>query len=160
MRVHWENKSSPTYSLVVGKKGPAPGLKAAPPEDGETSRDVVPGGRGAPNPVMRLMERRGLTTLDATRVTMFTLAGLLQSRLHCPVEDLTGLKGAFKFTLEWAEDALGFVPGDPHDKDPPGIGHPTLFDALREQLGLQLNQTKGPIQLLIVDHADRLPTPD
>jgi uncharacterized protein (TIGR03435 family) len=75
------------------------------------------------------------------------------------VLERTALSGLFDFDLEWTPDQLPRQP--PDDPDPPRIdpNGPSLFTALHEQLGLKLESTKGPVDVLVVDRADK-PTED
>ena len=79
------------------------------------------------------------------RGTMDTaaLAGHLTSTLGRTVIDNTGLPGPWKFSLTWTSDE--------------GTTDPSIFTAVQEQLGLRLESTKGPVSVLVVDHA-ALPT--
>jgi len=61
------------------------------------------------------------------------------------VVDRTDIAGAFDFTLTWSAD-------DGAD------GAPSLFTALQDQLGLKLEPQKGQSEILVVDHADRVPS--
>jgi uncharacterized protein (TIGR03435 family) len=65
--------------------------------------------------------------------------------LDRPIVDKTGLKGNYDFKLEWNLD----------ENDPSGI---SLFTAIKEQLGLKLDSAKGPVQVLVIDRAERVPT--
>jgi uncharacterized protein (TIGR03435 family) len=69
------------------------------------------------------------------------------------VVDRTGLIGTFDVALTWTPDLpVGAVArGD--------STAPSLFTALEEQLGLKLESTKGPIDVLVIDQVER-PTPD
>ena len=58
--------------------------------------------------------------------------------------DRTGLKGFYDFLLTWTPDEA--------QADAPG---PSLFTAIQEQLGLKLESTKGPVEILVVDRAER-----
>lgn len=89
-----------------------------------------------------MTSRRG--QLKATRVSMRALARFLAgpNRLSRPVVDKTGLDGVFDFTLQWTTDPEG----------------PSIFAALQEQLGLKLEAKKGPVEVLVVDHAEKVPT--
>jgi len=68
-----------------------------------------------------------------------------------PVVDRSGLTADYDFELRWTPDADRARPVDPD--------LPTLFTALREQLGLKLEATNGPVEILVIDSAER-PTPD
>ncbi len=85
-------------------------------------------------------------TWKYTNNSMEDFAQGMQVFLDRPVVDETGLKGKFDFTLEWTVD--GAVNSDP--KAPPG-----LFTAVQEQLGLKIEATKGPAEVLVIDHAER-----
>ena len=67
-----------------------------------------------------------------------------------PVLDRTGLTGTFDFSLEWSlESDLAESPGSrPEDTGP------TFLQALQEQLGLRLKSTKGPVDVLVIDHVE------
>jgi uncharacterized protein (TIGR03435 family) len=97
-------------------------------------------------------------TLPARNVSMGDFVSLLQRAiLDRPVVDKTGLTGRFDFDLTWAPDASQFggeVPVAPSD-----ASSPVFFTAIREQLGLRLEATRGPVEVLVVDDAQR-PSPN
>lgn len=74
------------------------------------------------------------------------------------VVDRTGLGGRYDFTFQFAGR---MAPGGAY---PPPLPEgetdtaPTLFDALREQLGLQLEEKKEKLDVLVVDHVEKVPT--
>jgi bla regulator protein BlaR1 len=74
------------------------------------------------------------------------------------VVNQTGLPGTYAFTLHWTREQLtapgqqGVQAGSALSTDPEG---PALFTALQEQLGLRLVSTKGPVEVLVIDHIDR-----
>jgi bla regulator protein blaR1 len=76
------------------------------------------------------------------------LADILSRELGQPVVDNTGLKGPFDYTLVWAPN---HPPGGPAT-DPT---QSTVFAALEEQLGLKVVPQKGPVEVLVVDHAEK-----
>ena len=90
--------------------------------------------------------------------TMGDLAGVMQTAvLDRPVIDKTGIQGRYDFTLRWTPDDSQFVnmgvrvPPPSNDPDAP----PGLFTAFQEQLGLKLESTKGPVEVLVVDRIDK-----
>jgi uncharacterized protein (TIGR03435 family) len=87
-------------------------------------------------------------------VPLFQLTNFLQLRLRRDVVDRTGLKGNFDFELAWTPDLPGR--GDGPDSAPPADpGGPSITTALREQLGLKLTATKGPVEVLVIDAAEK-----
>ena len=68
--------------------------------------------------------------------------------------DKTGLTGSYDFTLKWMPD-----PGEPNDLPdigpPPDPDGPSLFTAFQEQLGLKLESAKGPVEVLVIERAEK-----
>jgi uncharacterized protein (TIGR03435 family) len=95
------------------------------------------------NPGLGLGMGRGhLTGLGAS---MEMLANELSSQLESPIVNQTGLNGIYNFTLTWTPDEL--------TSDAAG---PSVFSALKEQMGLKLVQVKEvPVEELIIDHVER-----
>jgi uncharacterized protein (TIGR03435 family) len=75
---------------------------------------------------------------------MLQLTETLQRLLDLPVLDQTGLSGRYYFAFRYATDA------------DPDIEYPNLFGALKE-LGLRLEKHKGPVDMLVVDHMEKIP---
>jgi uncharacterized protein (TIGR03435 family) len=79
---------------------------------------------------------------------------MLSGRAGRVVVDKTGLKGSYDFELTWVpatgERDDGPVAGDVADPD-----GATLFTALQEQLGLRLQPARGPVETLVIDHAEK-----
>ena len=74
---------------------------------------------------------------------MALLAKNLGNRLGEIVVDQTGLKGAYDFTLEWDFQLRADATG------------PSIYTALEEQLGLRLRAQQGPVEMLVIDSADK-----
>jgi uncharacterized protein (TIGR03435 family) len=71
---------------------------------------------------------------------------MMQNLLDRPMVDETGLKGKFDFKLKWStNDAPNNDPNAP----------PGLLTAVQEQLGLKIEATKGPADVLVIDHVER-----
>ena len=81
-------------------------------------------------------------------INMRRLVEFLSAEVDRPVLDKTGLAGLYGITLDWAVDNLPTATAT----------GPSLFTALQEQLGLKLESAKGPVDTLVVDHANRTPT--
>jgi len=91
-----------------------------------------------------------------TRVPMSYLAWFLGQQLqntNRPVIDLTGLDKNYDFTLSFMPE---LPPDFPKDNLPPEVrDRPSIFDAVKQQLGLKLVAQKGPIDYYVIDHIDR-----
>jgi uncharacterized protein (TIGR03435 family) len=103
---------------------------------------------------------KGLGALLARNATMMDFAELLRNVLDRPVVDQTGLTGRFDFALNWAPDetqfsGLGVKVAPPADND----ARPNLFTAMQEQLGLKLESTKAPVDVIAIDHVEK-PSPN
>jgi uncharacterized protein (TIGR03435 family) len=83
--------------------------------------------------------------IDAQACNMRQLAQKLSEAIHLPVADQTGVQGAFDFKLRWT----------PEDQTATAVDGPSIFAALTEQLGLKLEPRKLPVQVLVVDHAEK-----
>jgi uncharacterized protein (TIGR03435 family) len=70
---------------------------------------------------------------------------------------MTGLSGYYEFNLKWAPDDVAPA-GAENTSTAPDDRPPSIFTALQEQLGLKLEPQKYPIQIVVVDHAERVPT--
>jgi|SRR5579863_9589885 len=140
--VHRETRQLPIYELTVAKGGTK--LKESKCV-GEPSFANPCGGFS--------VSLRGSITGREAGVREF--AGNLASLLSREVTDKTGLAGNYNFDLHWtADDTTLRGPGDPDDPAPDPSG-PSLFTALQEQLGLELKPAKGPVEILVIDHAEK-----
>jgi len=74
---------------------------------------------------------------------MELLASYIGNRLGAIVQDQTGIKGAYDFTLEWAPDQAA------------NASAPSLITAIQEQLGLKLESRKSPVEVLVIDRIER-----
>jgi len=90
------------------------------------------------------------TVLDMK--TLLTL--LARFEVQDPIVDATGLNGMFYVNLQWTPYNPRRQPPN-RGKDIPG---PSLSTALEEQLGLKLEAHKGPVEILVIDSAEKIPT--
>lgn len=131
LRIHRETKEVPVYLLVTGKKRPKLETDSG---EGETSFRFS--GKGA----------------NFEHTSMVDLAEFLSGLgpVQRPVLDRTSLPGAFKFTLSLADIVAD--PTKPVDK-PSMFAWSSIFAGLQE-IGLKLEPSKAPVELLIIDHAE------
>lgn len=96
--------------------------------------------------------------LHVRNATMEEFSRVMQSgALDRPVVDKTGLDGKYDFTLKWTPDEsqfqeMGFKITPPAD---PANAPPGLFTAIQQELGLKLDATKAPVDVLVIDHVEK-----
>jgi uncharacterized protein (TIGR03435 family) len=78
------------------------------------------------------------------------LFSMLHYQIDRPVVDKIGLAGDYDFNLDYS----------PASTEPALEQAPNLFAALEKQLGIKLVPRKGPVDVLVIDHVDRTPTPN
>jgi uncharacterized protein (TIGR03435 family) len=132
LALHREARTGPRYRLVVAKGGP----RFAPSTAGGGFSLVA-----GPD---------GTAFHDAD---MARLAGFLSSRVDRVVVDQTGLQGTYEFTLKQPADDRQSTPAVKDGVSPDTPSAAMFADAL-QQLGLQLVADRGPIDYLVVDHAE------
>lgn len=92
-------------------------------------------------------------------VSLESLADVLSRVLGRTVVDETALKSLYDFTLDWAPDQFQFPTitqfDQPNGAKPPYSAGPSIFVALQEQMGLRLEARRGPVQVLVIDRAEK-----
>jgi uncharacterized protein (TIGR03435 family) len=131
--VHHETRELVAYTLVSEPSGPK--VRVAKTDE--------PTG---PNPFR--MSDSG--TLVGTRVTADMLATVLSNQLGRPVKNETGFSAVFDFTLRWTADSA-IPPAETADR-------PSLFEAIREQLGFRLVARRTPTDVIVIDRVEKTPT--
>ena len=73
-----------------------------------------------------------------------------------PVQDQTSLTGSFNFELKWTPDEYESSDGQGKllNGNPVDTSSPSLFSAVQQQLGLKLEPKRGPVEILVIDHAE------
>jgi uncharacterized protein (TIGR03435 family) len=99
----------------------------------------------------------GKARLFYPKWTMEQLARQIGAQLGKPVTDATELKGQYDIGLYWAQAPMRAAPAAGGTSEPADSG-PTMERAIQVQLGLRLQSTRGPVDLLVVDHAEKTPT--
>jgi bla regulator protein BlaR1 len=155
LTTHRETRELPIYALVIAKNGPK--LQEAKPGDTYPNGIKGPDGRSAAG--MIFMTGRGSVTGQGIPIS--DLVRLLSRQLGRKVEDKTGLIGKYDLTLQWTPDEnqgamlKGPEPPGTAGPPPPDSSGPSIFTALEEKLGLRLESQKGPVEILIIDHAEK-----
>ena len=142
LQFHRETKELPVYALTVDKAG----IKLTPHE-----------AQSAGDPWMdQSVDQVVSVKMKATSVPMDYFAWRLGQMLDRPVIDLTKLKGGYDFSLAYTRDLPpGLNEGALINGAPIDTSGPTIFQALRQQLGLRLDAQKGPVEVFVIDHVEK-----
>ena len=136
LALHRDKKEQSVYALTVARSG------AKMTETGGDPNSLPGVGFGRPGQMV------------ANNATMADIASVMQTTvLDRPVVDQTGLTARYSFRLNWTPDESQFpgirVPAQPDNN------LPNLFTAIQEQIGLRLEATRAPADVLIVDKAEK-----
>jgi uncharacterized protein (TIGR03435 family) len=143
--VHRETKELPVYLLTPAKNG----LKLS---EGKCLT-LEPNSR--PDPGQRQSDFCGYmvignNNLRATSIRMENLVDALKNILRRTVIDKTGFSGNFDVTIRWRDESA------PANTAPPSTDAlPSIFTAFEEQLGLKLESSKGPVEVLVIDSVQK-----
>jgi uncharacterized protein (TIGR03435 family) len=176
LAVHFESREAPVFDLILVKSE-----KTGPKLHPHSDRPPCPDDYTMPTRAVlslasvfpancdsdQMWQRGSMRLIGYRNATMPLLAstiyfyGAMAGEVDRRVVDKTGLSGKFDFTVEYAPgEGDGF--GRPRAPSPPNpdaqasapLGA-TFLKAVREQLGLKLVPTKGPIRMLIIDHVEK-----
>jgi len=129
LALHREGKPIEAYVLEVTKNGPK--LEKGDGQGAKTSN-----GRG---------------DIVATNATMDRFAEILSRQMDLPVVNHTGLDGVFNVKLQWTPENARLAKA----ADSAALDGPSIFTAIQEQLGLRLHAEKVPVEVLVIDHAEK-----
>ncbi len=175
LAVHRETRELPIYALVLarndGRLGPELKLSTVDCAARE-ARDSKLGRPPSPPPPPKPGERpicgirMGFGEIAGAGFALSAFANAISPTVQRIVVDRSGLSGNYDWYVKWTPEKLPQrAPGTPADQpfrmngveiDPNG---PSIFTAVQEQLGLKLDATRGPVEVLVIDHVER-PTPD
>lgn len=156
LKVHHESRDLPVYSMVIAKGGPK--LTEAKPDP----NNPIP----ADSPGSLMFHGR---KLEARSANLRFLGVVLARPAGRKIIDHTGLTGRYDFTLTWGSDANSVLArpagaagdGEQASGGPTSASSPdpnageSLFTALEEQLGLKLEPTKAPLDVVVIDHVEK-----
>jgi len=108
----------------------------------------------------------GKAKMVCPRCSMARLADTLGNELDKPVVDMTGLTGDYEFTLIFLPEfrnmpgmmMAGRGPDGAATPESSDDAAPALLAAVPDQLGLKLEAKKAPIDLVVIDHLEKIPT--
>ena len=137
LKFHREMKELPVFALIVEKNGLKLQEARRGPKDGDGNF------------------RAGRGRLTGQMVPISDLAGMLSGLVGRTVQDRTGVKGLFDLKLDWTPDESQSTAPVGAGEAPPDASGPSIFTALQEQLGLKLEASKGPVEIIVIDHAEK-----
>jgi uncharacterized protein (TIGR03435 family) len=167
LKAHYEDRPVTAYTLLadkpkMAKADPAnrTGFKEGPAPDQKDQRTAI---------LARMVTVKNMTMSQFAE----DLQRMANGYIRVPVEDKTGLEGAYDFTLTFTP--IGLLNGGPGGagrggdgpaQGPPGAsaaasdpsGGLSLFDAVNKQLGLKLEMRKRTLPVLMIDHVEQNPT--
>jgi uncharacterized protein (TIGR03435 family) len=132
LKLHRESKEGTVYNLVIAKGGP----KLEPPKRADAPPRISTYFDGAPDSKTSYIYK-------GENATITMLAAHLAGVLEHPVFDHTGIAGQFDFRLEFEPDGANMD------------NSPFIFSALEKQVGVKLESAKGPVETLVIDHAEK-----
>jgi uncharacterized protein (TIGR03435 family) len=138
LALHRQTKELSAYVLVVGKNGPKVHETKT---EGEASIDI---------------NQRQLS-VSVQRAPVSQLIDLMSNVLRAPVVDMTGLTGRYDLTLNVAKYAADMAAQGKSMDSAPADPQALISMILQEELGLKLEARKMPLELVIVDHAEKTP---
>ena len=161
-------KEDPAVTAAAASAPPPP-MDGARIKVGPDGKPQLPPGMGKGN-MMMMMSPNGMQ-LTANGVKIAALIEMLSNQVGRPVIDETKLTADYDISLNFSPENMGAMMGGMPAPPPPldgGPAHsaggpesggaPTLAVAIQEQLGLKLEAKKGPVDLLVIDSIEKLPT--
>ena len=143
LQFHRSTKELPMYALTVDNGGP----KLTPHE-----------AKSAGDPWIDQAQEHFLhLQLIATFCPMDYFAWRLGQLMDLPVVDQTKLKGGYDFKLSYTRELPpGMAPDAQINGEAIDTSGPSVFEAVRQQLGLKLEKQKGPVEILAIDHVEKV----
>jgi uncharacterized protein (TIGR03435 family) len=146
LKIHREKKAFPGYALTVAAGGFK--LIATPADNNGGPPPSIYGG-------IRLEQfPDGHLRLIGKQASMTALANNLSSRLGSPVIDRTETAGNYDFSIDVSPEDIHLGGTDENTLKGPGV---SVFDSI-QKFGLKLKSQKVPLDVIVVDHAEKIPT--
>jgi uncharacterized protein (TIGR03435 family) len=152
LKVHYERRDTPTYDMVVARSDGrlGPGVRRL-DVDCEALRDAARRGETVPslppaaNGAAACQSKVGNGTILSGGMRLAQLAATVRNLAGRLIVDKTGLDGFYEFSFTFASVATP--------------DNPNIFTAFQEQLGLKLEPSTTPVEVVVIDHIERPPEP-
>jgi uncharacterized protein (TIGR03435 family) len=181
LKAHYEKRDLPVYDLVAAKGGPKMKMSqdqtravfpaefttlppcAKPPAETAAVRPAIDS-RAIPRGILLVTRSSSIVMMTGMAVPIADLVNLLQGQAGRLVVDKTGMKELFDIKLSFSKESSRQPVADVAQNSPSQAGGdramtdsnlPDLFTAIREQLGLTLESTKGMLNVLVIDSVQR-----
>jgi uncharacterized protein (TIGR03435 family) len=142
LKFHHEKKEMRVYALTVDKGG----SKLTPHEAANAGEPWID----------QNLDKFVHLKMKATCAPMDYFAFRLGQFLDLPVADMTNLRGGYDFTLEYTRELPpGFPEGGKINGETVDASGPNVFDAVKQQLGLELKPQRGSAQVIVIDSAEK-----
>jgi uncharacterized protein (TIGR03435 family) len=142
LKYHGEKREMAVYALSLGKSG----ARLTPHEAANSGEPWID----------QSFEKPLHLKMKATSVTLDYFVFRLAQMLDRPVIDLTGLRGSYDFNLAYTRELPpGFPEGGKINGEDPDTSGPPIFEAVKQQLGLELKPQKGAVDVIVIDHAEK-----
>ena len=154
LKAHYERRDTPVYNLVVarsdgrlGKSVKKLDVECDALRDRARKGEQIPPLPPAANGTPACQSKVGNGTVLSGGMRFAQLASTVRNPVGRQIIDKTGLDGFYEFTFEWAAGppTAGGVPDD----------RPNIFTAFQEQLGLKLEPSTAPVEVVVIDHIER-----
>jgi uncharacterized protein (TIGR03435 family) len=176
IQFHKEAREIAGFDLTVAKGGTK--MQKSPIGDSVPSVGPGPGGTvhvekdddgffkipAGPNPMTFATVANGQATLVTNRYSMQQLADMLSRNLNKQIYDKTELLGNYAFSFHYLPETASSpstVSSASGDAPPSAAlnveAAPTVFTALQSQLGLRLERHTAPVDVMVIDHAEKVP---
>lgn len=160
--IHRETRPLPTYSLVIAKSGlKIPNTPSPRPKQSADSTFATDGFPLVPAELTGVLTFviNNQAKITAQQATMRELAAELERLLGVPVRDETQRTDKFDFVLKFSPERLNGPGGRPVPETAAlDALQGDIFSALQSDIGLKLESKRGPVEAIVVDHAEKVPT--
>jgi uncharacterized protein (TIGR03435 family) len=143
LKFHRETKELPVYALVLARRDGKLGPNLTPSKEGSCADRNLPSASQSSGPFCGGGGGRG--KISGLGMLIGGVADVLSRMLDRTVIDKTLLTGRFDFQVQFTPD----------DRQASDSQNPSLFTALQEQLGLKLESQKGPVEIFVIDGAQK-----